>query len=92
MALAERAERLDARVTREDKELFQEAATVKGLTLTAFVTSSVREAAVRTLKEQHVIELGRKDRQTFAEAMLNPDLPNENLRRLARGPQFGRKR
>src|SRR5262249_51413951 len=86
------AERLDARITVEEKELLQEAAAAKGLTLTAFVTSSAREAALKVLKEQHVIELGRKDQQAFAEAMLNPEPPNERLRTLAKKPGFGRQR
>jgi uncharacterized protein (DUF1778 family) len=86
------AQRLDARVTAEEKELLQEAATAKGLTLTAFVTSSAREAAIKILREQHVIELGRKDQQAFAEAMLNPEPPNERLRTLAKKSGFGSKR
>jgi uncharacterized protein (DUF1778 family) len=90
--MAALAKRLDARITREEKELLQEAAAAKGLTLTAFVTSSAREAAIKTLKEQHVIELGRKDQQLFALAMLNPEPPNERLRTLAKGPGFRSKR
>jgi uncharacterized protein (DUF1778 family) len=85
------AERLDARITREEKELLQEAADAKGLSLTAFVTSSAHEAAIKTLKERHVIELGRKDQQTFAAALLNPEPPNERLRTLAKGRGFRRR-
>jgi uncharacterized protein (DUF1778 family) len=83
------AQRLDARITLEEKELLQEAAAAKGLTLTAFVTSSAREAALKVLKEQHVIELGKRDQQAFAEALLNPEPPNERLRTLAKAPRFG---
>jgi uncharacterized protein (DUF1778 family) len=89
MALA--LERLDARITAEEKELFQEAADAKGLTLTAFVTSSAHEAALKVLKEQHIIELGRKDQQAFAQAMLEPAPPNERLRTLAKRPGFRRR-
>lgn len=85
------AQRLDARVTAEEKELLQEAATAKGLTLTAFVTSSAREAAIKVLREQHVIELGRKDQQAFAQAMLNPEAPNKQLRTVAKRPGFRRR-
>jgi uncharacterized protein (DUF1778 family) len=86
------AERLDARITAEEKELLQKAADAKGLTLTAFVTSSARDAAIKVLKEQHVIELGRKDQQAFAAAMLDPEPPNARLRTLAKKPRFGSKR
>jgi uncharacterized protein (DUF1778 family) len=82
------AERLEARVTAEEKELLQEAAAAKGLTLTAFITSSAREAAIKVLREQQVIELGRKDQRAFAQAMLDPDAPNEHLRTLAKRHGF----
>jgi uncharacterized protein (DUF1778 family) len=82
------AERLEARITAEEKALLQEAAAAKGLTLTAFVTSSAREAAMKVLREQHVIELGRKDQRAFAQAMLAPDAPNPRLRRVAKRPGF----
>jgi uncharacterized protein (DUF1778 family) len=85
------AERLEARITREEKELLQEAADAKGLSLTAFVTSSAHEAAIKTLKDRHVIELGRKDQHTFAAALLNPDAPNKRLRTLAKGRGFRRR-
>lgn len=82
------AERLEARVTAEEKELLQEAAAAKGLTLTAFVTSSAREAAIKVLREQRVIELGRRDQRAFAQAMLEPEAPNEQLRTIAKRPGF----
>ncbi len=82
------AERLEARVTAEDKELLQEAAAAKGLTLTAFVTSSAREAALKVLREQHVIDLGRRDQRAFAEALLETPTANERLRKIARRPAF----
>ena len=41
-------ERLEARISPEQKPLFKEAATLRGVTLTDFVVSSVHEAAVRT--------------------------------------------
>jgi uncharacterized protein (DUF1778 family) len=89
--MAALAERLEARVTAEEKELLQEAATAKGLTLTAFVTSSAREAAMKVLRERHVIELGRKDQRAFVEAMLNPEAPNKRLRTVAKRPGFRRR-
>lgn len=82
------AERLEARVTPEEKKLLQEAAKAKGLTLTAFVTSSAREAALRVLREQHVIDLGRRDQRAFANALLKPAAPNERLRDIAARPGF----
>ena len=81
-------ERLEARVTAEEKELLQQAAAARGLSLSAFVTSSAHEAALKVLREQHVIELGRRDQLAFAQAMLRPDAPNKRLRSLAKRPGF----
>jgi uncharacterized protein (DUF1778 family) len=79
-----RAERLEARVTSEEKGLLKEAANAKGVTLTDFVVSSVHEAAVRTLQERNIIELGRRDQQIFVEALLNPEAPNKRLHAAAK--------
>ena len=48
-------ERLEARVTLEQKELFKEAATLQGVTLTDFVVSSVHQAAIRALEARRVL-------------------------------------
>jgi uncharacterized protein (DUF1778 family) len=84
MAIAETTERLEARITADQKDLFKRAASLRGVTLTDFVVSSVHEAAVRTLEAIHVIEFGRRDQQVFVDALLNPESPNENLAKAAR--------
>ena len=73
-------ERLEARVTPEQKELFKEAATLQGVTLTDFVVSSVHQAAIRTLEARHVIELSRDDQKAFVKALLRPQGPSQRLR------------
>ena len=84
MAIAETTERLEARITPDQKDLFKRAASLRGVTLTDFVVSSVHEAAVRTLEAVHVIEFGRRNQQAFVDALLNPEPPNEKLRKAAR--------
>jgi uncharacterized protein (DUF1778 family) len=39
-----------------------------------------QEAAERTLEEQQMIELGRRDQEMFVNALLHPAAPNERLR------------
>src|SRR5436190_2186232 len=63
-------ERLEARVTPEQKELFKEAANLQGVTLTDFIVSSVHQAAVRALEARHVLELNRRDQKAFVKALL----------------------
>ena len=84
MAIAETTERLEARITPDQKDLFKRAASLRGVTLTDFVVSSVHEAAVRTLEAVHVIEFSRRDQQAFVDALLNPEPPNEKLVKAAR--------
>jgi uncharacterized protein (DUF1778 family) len=79
-----RAERLEARISRNQKELFQRAADLQGRTLTDFVVLSAHEAAVRTIEEMQIIRLSAQDSRAFAEALLNPRKPNGRLRAAAR--------
>ena len=84
MAVADTTERLEARITNDQKALFKRAASLRGVTLTDFVVSSVHEAAVKTLEATHVIEFSRRDQQVFVDALLRPEPPNRKLREAAR--------
>lgn len=75
-----RAERLEARISPEQKALFQRAAALQGRTLTDFVVASVHDAAVRTIEAMQVIRLSAEDSRVFAEALLAPGEPNAVLR------------
>ena len=79
-----RNERLEARVSREQKALFQRAAELQGRTLTDFVVSSVHEAALRAIEDSRLIRLNADESRAFAEALLNPPEPSERLRKAAR--------
>jgi uncharacterized protein (DUF1778 family) len=82
-ASAAKLERIEARVTAEDKTLVQQAAALAGMSLTDFIMLSAREAAMETIRSHQVIRLTVEDSAAFAEALLNPPEPNENLRALA---------
>ena len=79
-----RYERLEARISRDQKALFQHAAELQGRTLTDFVIASVNDAAVRAIEEAQTIRLSAKDSRAFAEALLNP---REQTARLKAAPQ-----
>jgi uncharacterized protein (DUF1778 family) len=78
-----RDERLEARVSRDQKALFQRAAELQGRTLTDFVIASVHDAAVRVIEEAEMIRLNAADGRAFAEALLNPREPNARLKAAA---------
>ena len=77
-----RAERLEARVTADQKRLLQEAAAFQGRTLTDFVVGSLVETATRVLQERELVVLSTKDREVFVRALLDP--PTLKGGRLAR--------
>ena len=78
-----RSERLEARISSEQKALFQRAAELQGRTLTDFVIASVHESAVKAIAELEAIRLTAADSLAFAEALLNPREPVPELRTAA---------
>jgi uncharacterized protein (DUF1778 family) len=77
-------ERLEAHASPYLKELFQEAADVRGVTLSDFIISSAHDVAVDTLERHKVIKLNREASIQFANALLRPPRSNPRLRAAAR--------
>jgi uncharacterized protein (DUF1778 family) len=78
---SEKAERLEARLSREQKELIQHAADLAGRSLTDFVLSASQEAANKVIREYEVIGLTAKESENFVNALLNPPKPNAALKK-----------
>jgi len=74
-----RAERLEARVTIEQKSLIERAAALQGRSVTDFVIASVQDAARRTIEDHQRLDLSLRDSQAFVEALLNPQPVNNRL-------------
>ena len=79
----EKTARLEARITREQKELLERAAAYQGRTLSDFVVSTVQEAAKAVVQEHDLLRLNRSQSRSFVEALLNPPEPNAALQRAA---------
>jgi uncharacterized protein (DUF1778 family) len=79
-----KAERIEARITRAQKQMLQRAAEIDGRTLTDFVLNSAQEAARRIIHQHEILLLRDKDREIFINALLKPPAPNAKLRRAAR--------
>ena len=79
-----KVERLEARVSEQEKTFFARAAAIQGRTLSEFVVSSLHEAASRTIQNYEVIQLADRDRQAFIHALLNPPEPSANLKAAAK--------
>jgi len=78
-----RKERLEARITAEQKALLSRAAELSGRSLTDFVISSAQTAARETIRDHNSMKLSERDRQTFVAALLEDAQPGERLRRAA---------
>ena len=81
--MSTRIERLEARVSVEQKRLFQKAADLDGRTLTDFMIHAVQEAAHNTLNRHHVLRLSARDQRTFVNALLKPPAPSRRLQAAA---------
>jgi uncharacterized protein (DUF1778 family) len=79
-----RAERLEARITAEQKTLIERAAALQGRTVTDFVLTSVQEAARRAIAEHQQLELSVRDSEAFVDALLHPRPVNARLRETVR--------
>ena len=73
--------RLEARLPASIYATLKHAAELSGRSLTDFVVSAAHDAARRTIEEAEIIRLSTRDQLLFAEALLNPHTPNDELRR-----------
>ena len=74
-----RDERLEARVTKEQKALFVRAAELQGRSLTDFLVASAQEAAMKAVCRHGAMRLSERERQAFVSALLNPPSPARAL-------------
>lgn len=82
-ATRQRSERVEARVTPEQKRLLERAAALDGRSLTDFVVSSAQAAAAKTISRHELLELTPDDQDVFVAALLKPPAPNKALRAAA---------
>jgi uncharacterized protein (DUF1778 family) len=77
--------RFDAKLSKEQKELFEYAASLGGFrTLTEFVIYSVQEKAKSIIKEHNSILASQRDKKIFFHALMHPNKPNEKLQKAAK--------
>ena len=79
-----RGERLETRVTADQKSLVERAAALQGRTVTDFVLTSVQDAARRTIEEHRRLDLSLRDSQAFVQALMKPTPVNDRLRDTVR--------
>ncbi len=78
-----RGSRLEARISNEQKALFQQAAMLSTRTLSEFVVASAQEDATRIIEAHETIQLEREEHIRFVQALLKPPEPNARLRQAS---------
>lgn len=76
---AMKGQRLVARVSADQKSLFQRAADLQGRNLSDFVIASAQDAAQRVIRDRESIALGVRDTAAFVAGLLNPPPVNDRL-------------
>lgn len=72
-------DRIYIRLNTKLKQHVQHAADLKGLDLTSYAVSTLVADADRTVQEHEVMVLSQRDREAFANAILNPPAPSKHL-------------
>ncbi len=77
-----RSERINLRLSGTAKRRIEQAASVEGTTVSAFVVSSALESAEKTVRRHETIALAREDAIRFFRALADPP-PQDNRLRAA---------
>lgn len=83
-AKSRKRERVEARVSAEQKMLLERAAALRGCSLSEYLVRSAQEAAMRDIRDQDLITLSARDSQAFIAALLDPQPANAALEAAAR--------
>ena len=77
----ENSSRMELRLSRSDKELFERAKHLSGFTtLAEFVRRTVREKAEAIVSDHERILSSQRDQEIFFDALMTPPAPNKALK------------
>lgn len=79
-----KSERIDVRVSPEQKKRIEQAASLVGLSVSAFLTTSADRAAKAAIEESTHMDLLGEDSEIFFEALINPPEPTTSLKKAAK--------
>lgn len=75
-------DRIDLRISKEQKEVLKYAAELSGFkSLSEFIVYYVKDQANKIIKENHTVLNTVEDKKIFLEALLNPPAPNKELKK-----------
>jgi uncharacterized protein (DUF1778 family) len=79
MVKTEKMDRIDLRVTRDQKEVLARAAVLSGLSMSSFLVAKALNEAKKIVSKNESIVLSNRDRDLFYSLLKNPPKPNKNL-------------
>jgi len=83
VAHEKRDQRVEARLTKSQKALLENAAALSGTSLSKFVVAAAQRAAEDMVEQRNAIVLSKEDVYAFFEALANPPLPTEEYKKAA---------
>ena len=84
MVKTEKMDRIDLRVTRDQKEVLAHAAVLSGLSMSSFLVTKALNEAKKIVSKSESIVLSNRDRDLFYSLLKNPPKQNKNLVKLMR--------
>jgi uncharacterized protein (DUF1778 family) len=72
-------ERLDLKLSAADKQLFAQAAAIKGLSMAAFVRQAAKQRAAEAIQREQQLALSQREFTAFQAAISQPFSPNPAL-------------
>ncbi len=82
-----KSDRLQLRISPDEKTLIEQAAAISGQTISEFVLANVRDAAFNKVVDRRLIELGEDDWTALNRRLEETPRVNEGLRRLLARPR-----
>jgi Uncharacterized protein conserved in bacteria len=84
MPAALKKQRIDLRLSDDDKCLIEEAAAMSNLTITQFMVATASERAAQVIEQHRRLMLSEDSWNRVMDAIDNPPEPNERLKRAVR--------
>lgn len=76
-------QRIDLRLTEDDKNIIEEAAAMSNQTVTQFLVSSACAHAAQVIEQHRRLVLNEESWNQVMDAISNPPAPNERVKRAA---------
>lgn len=77
-------QRIDLRLTDDDKTIIEEAAALSNQTITQFMLSSASERAAEVIEQHRRLVLSEESWNLVMDAISNPPQPNDRIKRAAK--------